>query len=315
MHPAYSVIVFTTFSGAGYGLLTCMALFGMTGGVPADRWFGVAGFVLALGMITGGLLSSTFHLGHPERAWRALSQWRSSWLSREGVLALFTYLPALLLAYWWIILGSLDGAANLFAMMTIVFSVMTVVATGMIYASLRTIRAWFNPNTVRVYLAFALWTGSLWFNMLAHFFGVHSPWIGVFMVIAGVVALFFKRKYWIFIDSHPTWVPPESALGLPDAGPVRQLDPPNTQENYVQKEMGYQVARTHAFSLRRTAFFCYFLIPWGVALITIEHEPWIRYTGAVVAVIVGMAGTMVERWLFFAEAKHTANLYYGADSS
>jgi len=315
MHPAYSVIVFTTFSGAGYGLLVAMALFGITGGVPPDRWLGVSGFVLALGMITGGLLSSTFHLGHPERAWRALSQWRSSWLSREGVLAIVTYLPALLLAFWWVVLGSLDGAANLFAMMTIVLSIMTVLSTAMIYASLRTIRAWFNPHTVRVYLSFALWTGALWFNLITHLFGVHTPWIGIFLVLAGVLALFFKRKYWIFIDTHPTWVPPESALGLKDVGKVRLLDAPNTQENYIQQEMGFQVARRHSLSLRRLAFFSYFLIPWALALLTVESDPWLRYLGATAAVVIGMAGTMVERWLFFAEAKHTVNLYYGAETS
>jgi DMSO reductase anchor subunit len=49
---------------------------------------------LAALLVTLGLLSSTFHLGHPERAWRAFSQWRSSWLSREGVAAVATYLPA-----------------------------------------------------------------------------------------------------------------------------------------------------------------------------------------------------------------------------
>jgi DMSO reductase anchor subunit len=32
---------------------------------------------LAVGLVSVGLLSSTLHLGHPERAWRALSQWRS----------------------------------------------------------------------------------------------------------------------------------------------------------------------------------------------------------------------------------------------
>jgi hypothetical protein len=48
-------------------------------------------------LVSLGLLSSTFHLGHPERAWRAFSQWRSSWLSREGVAAVATYLPAGLL--------------------------------------------------------------------------------------------------------------------------------------------------------------------------------------------------------------------------
>ncbi len=51
--------------------------------------------VLALVLIGGGLLSSTLHLGNPQRAWRALSQWRSSWLSREGVMAMLTFVPLL----------------------------------------------------------------------------------------------------------------------------------------------------------------------------------------------------------------------------
>src|SRR5215475_805849 len=102
MHPAYSVILFTTASGAGYGLLAWLALAGMLGLVPAGRWLGIVGFGLAFALITAGLLSSTAHLGRPERAWRAFSQWRSSWLSREGVMALLTYVPAGLLALAWV---------------------------------------------------------------------------------------------------------------------------------------------------------------------------------------------------------------------
>ena len=99
MHPAYSVILFTTASGAGYGLLIWLALAGVAGLVDADPWLGFAGFGLALALITAGLLSSTAHLGRPERAWRAFSQWRSSWLSREGRAARsLTYLPAGVLA-------------------------------------------------------------------------------------------------------------------------------------------------------------------------------------------------------------------------
>ena len=97
MHPALSIIFFTTASGAGYGLLVLLGLGGAFGWLPAERGFGLVGMGLSLGLITAGLLSSTFHLGHPERAWRALSQWRSSWLSREGVMAIATYAPAGLL--------------------------------------------------------------------------------------------------------------------------------------------------------------------------------------------------------------------------
>ena len=95
MHPAYSVIFFTTASGAGYGLLALLAAFGSAGALPPERWLGIVGIVGALALITFGLLSSTFHLGNPQRAWRAFSQWRTSWLSREGVASTLTYLPAL----------------------------------------------------------------------------------------------------------------------------------------------------------------------------------------------------------------------------
>src|SRR6056297_2261123 len=104
MHPAASIIFFTTASGAGYGLLALMGLFGAIGLLPADRWLGFVGLAAALALITAGLLSSTFHLGHPERAWRALSQWKTSWLSREGVMAIIAYLPAMVLFVGWVIL-------------------------------------------------------------------------------------------------------------------------------------------------------------------------------------------------------------------
>src|SRR6266702_1302037 len=76
---------FTTSSGVGYGLLAWIGLLAPIGALPLTRQFGAVSLLLALGCITAGLLSSTLHLGHPERAWRAISQWRSSWLSREGV--------------------------------------------------------------------------------------------------------------------------------------------------------------------------------------------------------------------------------------
>jgi DMSO reductase anchor subunit len=109
MHPAYSVILFTTASGAGLGLLAWLALLGMLDAVPADRWLGVVGLGLAFVLVAGGLIASTAHLGRPERAWRAFSQWRTSWLSREGVMAVATTVPAGMLGVGWVGLESVDG--------------------------------------------------------------------------------------------------------------------------------------------------------------------------------------------------------------
>jgi len=315
VNPAYSAILFTTLSGAGYGLLAVLGLFGAGTGVPAHRGLGLAGIVVALAMITAGLLASASQLGHPERAWRVLSQWRTSWLSRQAIFAAGTYLPALALLWGWTVDGRIDGPVRLIAVIVIVLSLYTVYCSGMLYATLRPIRAWFNPNTVLVFLVFAVWTGSLWFNLLTQIFGLHTPVIGLFVMLMAFAAWFLKRRYWVFLDSHPVWVPTENALGLAGTGPARLFAPAATQETYVQREMGYRVARDHARKLRVVAFFTYALVPLAVTMLTQDGPPWLAITGALVALVSGMTGALIERWLFFAEAKHTAMLYFGAGDS
>src|SRR5271165_2355947 len=81
MHPALSIVFFTTASGAGFALLLLLGLGAPLGLVPASASFGFAALAFAFLLAVAGLASSAFHLGRPERAWRAFSQWRSSWLS------------------------------------------------------------------------------------------------------------------------------------------------------------------------------------------------------------------------------------------
>ena len=133
MHPVPSIIAFTTASGAGYGLLFLLAVTAPAGLLPTGRWFGLTALLLALGLITFGLSASLFHLGHPERAWRALSQWRSSWLSREGLMALLTYPPALAFGAGWVLAETPTGLFTLLfdlglAPQLILFAVYAVLA-------------------------------------------------------------------------------------------------------------------------------------------------------------------------------------------
>ena len=149
MRPAWSIIFFTSISGLGFGLAAWVVL-GFIDLVHPQQIFGVGGLVMLL--IGAGLLSSTLHLGHPERAWRALSQWRSSWLSREGVLAV---LAMLALACWgWHVfaIGTPPLWANIAAALLMA---VTVYATSMIYASLKTVARWHHPLTPICYLMFA----------------------------------------------------------------------------------------------------------------------------------------------------------------
>src|SRR5512134_4092721 len=161
MHPALSVILFTVASGAGFGMLAWLGLSAAIGPATAPAAAVIAEFALAMALTVLGLLSSTFHLGRPERAWRAFSQWRSSWLSREGVAAVATYVPAGLLAMGWVFAETADGFFALMALLTVVCALATLYTTGMIYASLPTIRQWHQPLTAPIYVVLGLASGAV----------------------------------------------------------------------------------------------------------------------------------------------------------
>jgi DMSO reductase anchor subunit len=311
MRPGYSVILFTTTTGAGYGMLVLLGVLGFAGLVPADVWFGLAAFAVALGAITFGLLSSTFHLGHPERAWRAFAQWRSSWLSREGVLAVVTYAPAGGFALAWVFLGD---NANLAGPVTAVLAAATVFCTAMIYRSLATVHQWCNAWVVPNYLALGLMTGAVWLNLLLAAFGLADANFALFTAVVVAVAAALKLAYWNFIDTtaHPST--PESATGLGGLGKVRLFEAPHTEENYLMKEMGFRIARKHGRKLRRIAVATGFAAPLVLTLVAVVISPgllMIACTGlAAVSVSIGV---LIERWLFFAEAKHVVILYYGGE--
>jgi len=309
MHPAYSVILFTTSSGAGYGLLFWLTFSHAFGLVPDDRWLAFTAIALALALITIGLLASTLHLGHPERAVGAFSQWRSSWLSREGVIAVATYMPAGLLALLWLF-GAETGLTALLALLAAVGAALTVYCTGMIYASLRTIRQWHKPAVPFIYLALAAGTGALLLGLLFGLFGYPSIWPAFLALLWLGTGAIMKMRYWQSIDADPGQYTAEMATGLGLIGKVKPLDPPHTRPNFVMREMGYRVARKHVEKLRRGVFLALFAIPSVFVLIAMLVG-WSTLLFAL-AVIAAALGVIVERWLFFAEAEHVSQLYYGA---
>lgn len=312
MHPAFSVIFFTTASGAGYGLLALLGILAPLGLVPDTAWFGILTLVIALALVTAGLLASTAHLGHPERAWRAISQWRTSWLSREGLAAIATYAPALLFGLGWLYAGRAAGAVAWLGLASAVMAALTVWCTAMIYASLKPIHQWCNGLVAPNYLALALMTGALCLQALAAFWSYDGAAISLIAAIAVVPAALLKWRYWQFIDTTRAVSSVASATGL--KGRVRVLDMPHTEESYLLKEMGYSIARKHATKLRRIAAILAFALPFVLSVVAFSAGGAVAAIAAIAAVVLAMAGVLIERWLFFAEAKHTVMLYYGAES-
>lgn len=291
MHPAPSVIVFTTLSGLGFGLLFWLGL-----GLPTvTGWTAFAYFALAFGLAVGGLLASTFHLGHPERAWRAFTQWRSSWLSREGVCAVgalvffgFYAIGLVFLETRWAILG-IVGA---------LLALGTVFTTSMIYTQLKTVPRWNTPLTPALFLSLSLGGGAL----------LAGQSLAALVLI--LIASWIQLAWWSHGDRalNNSGSDVATATGLGDIGQVRSFEPPHTGTNYLLKEFVYVVARKHVVKLRGTAVVAGFAVP--IFMLLAGAPPLaLLLVGAVHA-----AGIAASRWLFFAEAEHVVGLYYGQRS-
>jgi sulfite dehydrogenase (quinone) subunit SoeC len=315
MHPALSVIIFTTTSGAGYGLLVWFGLMSAFSELPGGRIVALVVLPLALLLVTVGLLSSTFHLGRPERAWRAVSQWRTSWLSREGICSIVTYAPAGLLTLAWIVSSAPGPIVVALGLFMACASLVTIYCTAMIYASLKTVHQWCNPYVAPNYLALGLYSGALLLGAVLHLLGYGSQCVELVVLITGLAALVGKTRYWRFIATtrHPS--SPESATGLGSIGKVRLFEAPHTEENYLMREMGFTIARKHAERLRKLSLLTLFAAPLVCTLIAVLTGGIVAVVTSAAAVLFAAVGVLVERWLFFAEARHVVTLFYGAQAA
>jgi len=306
MHPAPSLVLFTTLSGAGLGLAFWIGV-----GALADSRAGLLAASLAAALLaSGGLAASLFHLRRPARARFALSQWRSSWLSREGILAPTAVALLILNALWhW----SAGAAPPPLGWLVAAVSLAAVHATGMIYAQLRAVPAWHGWLTPAVFLAFAV-AGGAFPAMAAAAASGRTPdalllaAIPLHVAAWGIQIRYWRRAAGVGVGASTT----ASATGIPGNGDVRLLEPPHTGPNYLLKEMAFTVARRHAGRLRSLSL-AFGASAVAVALVwELGGRPEILAAPLLaLASALHLVGVAAARWLFYAEARHVVTLYYG----
>ncbi len=288
MHPAPSVICFTALSCLGFGLLAFLAL-----GIPeVEGWTAFIFFFIGYALAVGGLISSTFHLGNPQRAIKAFSQWRTSWLSREGVFAVAALCVIGIYAAALIFTNTrMPMLGTLGAMLAMV----SVYCTSMIYGQLKTVPRWNQPMTPVLYILYTVAGGALLAGL--------AKFAGIMMLILTAAQLL----HWIIGDQRlaQSGSTIESATGLGHLGKVRPLESPHSGENYLLKEMAHEIGRKHATKLRSIAVLGAGILP---ALLLLATPP--GHATALIALILHLVGLFAARWLFFAEAEHVVALYY-----
>lgn len=288
MHPAPSIIVFTSLSGLGFGFLAFLAF----GFAAPTGWAAFFSYGTGFALSVAGLLASTLHLGHPERALKAFTQWRSSWLSREGWLAVAALLVMGLQAFAAVFFaGSLGPVAWLGGGLCLA----TVFATSMIYAQLKTVPRWNHWTTPAVFMSFALTGGAL-------LSGQTRLSMVLLVISLGLSLIRQVQTEDAFATSGSTVA---TATGLGKIGTPRLFEKPHTGENYLTHEMVYQLGRKHAQKLWVIGLALAFAVPFVILLISGG------LFATALAGAVHLAGILTLRWLFFAQAEHVVGLYYG----
>ena len=322
MHPAFSVIFLTTLIGAGQGFFLAL----VTGQVyslakllePQDSLnFYALGSALALLLLIAGLFASFFHLGRPERAWRSVAGWRTSWLSREViVLPLFMALVfcyGLLHYLGWtqplfVIRGviSVDGSLIL-GVLGAVVAFALYGCTAMIYASVKFLEEWHSPLTVANFTLMGLASGftlaaafSAWSGIqLVGFFGT---WAVIFTVMAAASRIISLRRNAGL--KHKTTL--QTAIGVRHPV-IRQISQGFMGGSFNTREFFHGASDG---SIRFVLWFfllCAFLLP--VILLAASYSMASPYL-PLFAILIQYLGLLAERWYFFIEAKHPQNLYY-----
>ncbi|MEM1382178.1 MAG: DmsC/YnfH family molybdoenzyme membrane anchor subunit [Pseudomonadota bacterium] len=307
MHPAPSIIFFTVLSGIGLGMIFCLGL----GLGPEDALFAWVASILGLGLSAVGGAASTAHLGRPDRAWRAFSQWRSSWLSREACLMVACLAAFGLYAAIWTLFGLRLAVLGWLASG---LAAATVYATAMIYAQLGTVPRWSATPTPQLFLAFGLVGGMLATETAAQLSGpsgaVGHGWLLVALLGAAGMMVAWTTDA-AGAGRRSTGSDMGTATGLGRMGIVRALEAPHTGRNYLLDEMAYRVARRRAYQLRLLGAGLAFGLPTLVLGLSVVLGGLDFGLLMLVVLAAHTAGMLAFRWLFFAEAEHIQALYYG----
>ncbi|WP_028227806.1 dimethyl sulfoxide reductase anchor subunit family protein [Paraburkholderia ferrariae] len=314
MKPAFSVVFLTTLSGAGQGLLIVLvaveaaARLGFAGadGVPAA--FYVAGAVLACVLGALGLLASFFHLGHPERAWRAIAMWRTSWLSRECLC-----LPAFLgCAFAYGLAHALNWPDTLaIGGLGVVAGVLLFVCTGMIYACLRFLQEWATPLTVVNFALLGCASGATLAVACAAWLvpGLVAPLAALACLLTLAAGVSRGASLVRNARLHPKSTV-QSATGIQGRRVVQQSRG-FTAGAFNLREFFHGKTPETLHRVKWTFIVAAFVVPFClVALGGSLRLPVAALALLWLAAAIQYAGLVAERWFFFAEARHPQNLYY-----
>ncbi|TAL82714.1 MAG: DMSO reductase [Candidimonas sp.] len=311
MRPAFSVVFLTTLCGAAQGLILALVAMELAASVgllaPPAPVFYMAGAAVAVILGGLGLLASFFHLGHPERAWRAIAMWRTSWLSRE-CLALPVFLALAFLYGGAHALGLPQGYTLTIGLVAVLAAAVLFVCTAMIYSCLRFLREWASPLTMVNFVLLGCASG---FTLAALCAARLAPSLAATLALCACVLTVGGCLSRLASLARNARLKPKSTV---------QSATGITAQKVVQKSRGFTGS---AFNMReffhgksprtlQTVKYGFllgaFLVPFLLLVLSLFLSTPVVLL--LVAFAVQYAGLLAERWFFFVEVRHPQNIYY-----
>ena len=307
MRPQFSIIFFTTLAGMAQGLLFFIAIANLHSQTTPNAFLTNLALPVAVALLAAGLTASFFHLGHPERAWRAAMMWRTSWLSRE-VIALPALMATTLVIYFFACIGQVPQWLWLVLLLT---TVALWVCTAKIYQCIRFIQEWSHPSTLTNFILLGLTSGLMLLELLVALWGDStSLMIEVPLSIVAFLLLFlsFNLKLWIWRRNSSLKPKSNLATATGIKGPnIRQTSMGLMGGSFNTREFFHHQTDRVIANLRKIILLCAYVIPMVLVAYTITSPSALVIA---LALIIHYLGLLAERWMFFAEANHPQNLYY-----
>jgi len=322
MHPAFSVIFLTTLIGAGQGLFlalfTGQAYAGMKLIAPQSAEFYALGSAVSLALLLAGLAASFFHLGRPERAWRAAAKWRTSWLSREVIvlpmMMAFVFFYGLFHWMGWTEPFFIAGSGTIPVDATLLIGLVgTLVAfalfvcTAMIYASVKFLQEWHSAYTVGNFLFLGMASGFMLAAAYSAYLGNHLiGFYGTWAVIFTLLGLATRTASLIRNTTIKRKSTVQTAIGIRHRA-IDQKSQGFTAGSFNTREFFHH--KSPAFLTQVRLAFLVLVFPLPILLIAAAYG-LASPTLPIAAFAIQYLGLLAERWYFFAEANHPQNLYY-----
>lgn len=307
MRPQFSIIFFTTLVGMAQGLLFFLALSNLYSQATPNAFLTNLALPVAFILLSLSLVASFFHLGHPERAWRAAMMWRTSWLSRE-VIVLPTLMAVTAAIYFYALISEVPQWLWL---ALLVATLALWVCTAKIYQCIRFIQEWSHPSTLTNFILLGLASGLILLELLIALWGESAAQImDAPLSITAFILLFlaFNLKLWVWRRNRG--LKPKSnlstATGIKGSN-IRQTSMGLMGGSFNTREFFHHQTDRVIANLRKIILLCAYVIPMILMAYTINIPNIWTIT---LALLINYLGLLAERWMFFAEANHPQNLYY-----